>query len=397
MAAAAYDAIARAGGITVAGGVIVSPTGGPSPHPDIHATAAEHPVPGRGSGRAASLVGDVASRVAGDDIVLVLLSGGATSLVAAPMPGVTADDLAALYESLLGSGLDIVAMNAVRKRFSRWGAGRLGAALSHARVHCLVVSDVPGDDLPSIGSGPCVGDPHTARAVAGIIADSRLAHRLPATIAGYLSAAVHGTVPETPKPGDAALMAIRSTIIVSNRLALAAGARASQACGVRAIVGDGPLVGDAATCGRALALRLRERGAGADGGEMTLFLWGGETTVTLGDAVGRGGRCQELALAAAEQLAIAESRPAGHAASPMLISMLAAGTDGRDGPTDAAGALVDTFTWSRIAAAGIDPARALSTHDAYPALEAAGALVKTGMTGTNVMDVVVGVVGTGRD
>jgi len=387
------------------GGIIVAPAAGPSPSPSLKVVVGDHPEPGPGSFTAAEALARVVTQVGSGQEVWVLLSGGTTSLIGAPVPGIAPTDLATLYQLLLGSGLDIAAMNRIRKRFSRWGAGRLAHALAPARVRVLVVSDVIGDDLASIGSGPCVPDPSTAVQVRQLLEGAGLWQRIPAAARKYLADVEAGTMTETPKPGDQAFANVTLELIASNRLALEAAAKRAAELGLAPVVAETPLAGEAATAGASVAATLlhncgrysipqpeelrANRGVqvGAPGQPEKLraggrcWIWGGETTVTLGSSTGVGGRCQELALAAARALA---GRAPGTA-------LLAAGTDGRDGPTDAAGAIVDGSTWGAIAAAGRDPERDLASHNAYPALDAVGALLRPGLTGTNVMDVVMGV------
>jgi len=369
-----------------AGGVIVGPASDPPPHREIRVARGDHPEPGPGSLVAAAALAEVTARIAPEDEVWVLLSGGASSLLAAPVAGITPDELTALYRLLLGSGLDITAMNRIRKRFSRWGGGRLAAALAPARVLVFVVSDVIGDDLASIASGPCVPDPSTAADVHRSLEEAGLWDRLPAAARRLVLAAESGETAETPKPGDQAFARVSLELIASNRLALEAAARRAAELGLAPEVAETPLAGEAWATGASVAALVLQHCGRRDipqpATPTRCLIWGGETTVTLGDAPpGLGGRCQELALSAARVL---DGAPPG-------IALLAAGTDGRDGPTDAAGAIVDGETWRAAAAAGRDPARDLAGHDAYRALEAAGALLKVGLTGTNVMDVVIGV------
>jgi glycerate 2-kinase len=383
MAAAAVQTLA-AWGEEPTGGLIVAPAAGPAPHPVLRFVAGDHPEPGAGSLAAALALGETASQVRAEDEVWVLLSGGASSLLAAPVDGVTAAELRALYALLLGSGLDIVAMNRIRKRFSRWGGGRLAAALAPACVRVFVVSDVIGDDLAAIGSGPCVPDPTTAGELHEVLSRAGLWDRVPASVRRLL-ASESGKTAETPKPGDRAFARVTHELIASNRLALEAAAGRAAELGLAAEVAEAPLAGEAWSAGTRLAATLLQHCGRPDFPQPEApgrcFIWGGETTVTLGDAPpGLGGRCQELALAAARELS----------GAPSGVALLAAGTDGRDGPTDAAGAVVDGRTWTAAALAGRDPARDLAAHDAYRSLEAAGALVKVGLTGTNVMDVIIG-------
>ncbi|HTC23919.1 MAG TPA: DUF4147 domain-containing protein [Gemmatimonadales bacterium] len=368
-----------------AGGLIVSPASAASPHPALLLVVGDHPEPGPGSLAAASALGDAAARVRPDDEAWVLLSGGATSLLGAPIDGITPSQLTELYTLLLGSGLDITAMNRIRKRFSRWGGGRLAAALAPAHVRVFVVSDVIGDDLASIASGPCVPDPTSAAQVRAALESGGLWARLPAPLRDRVAAVERGEAPETPKPGDPVFARVETRLIASNRLALEAAAARCSEIGLVPRVMEPALSGEAADTGRRIAstvLSYCQHSGSQRETAATCLIWGGETTVTLGTApAGRGGRSQELALAAAERLA---TGPAP--ASPII---LAAGTDGRDGPTDAAGAIVDPGTWPAIRRSGRDPARDLATHDAYPALDAARALLRPGLSGTNVMDVVV--------
>jgi hydroxypyruvate reductase len=342
----------------------------------------DHPEPGSGSLAAATALGDVAAQVQPDDHVWVLLSGGTTSLIGAPPEGIPHHDLRDLYSVLLGSGLDISAMNRVRKRFTRWGGGKLAASLGGASVRQFIVSDVIGDDLPSIGSGPCVPDPATAAEVRLALEQAGLWPRLPGTLQSLVRHTEAGTRPETPKPDHPAFASVRTEIVSSNRRAVEAAGLRAAGLGLIVETDLAPLEGEASQAGISVAATLRNysQAPRTQGAARRCVIRGGETTVTLGTDYGLGGRSQELALAAARELA-----------GTTGISILAAGTDGRDGPTDAAGAVVDGATWPRIAAAGRDPAADLARHDAYASLDAAGALFRPGLTGTNVMDVVIGV------
>jgi hydroxypyruvate reductase len=367
-----------------AGGLIVSPTDAASPHRALRVVAGDHPEPGERSRAAARALAEETTRTAATDEVWVLLSGGATSLLGAPIDGLRPTDLNALYTLLLGSGLDITAMNRVRKRFSRWGGGRLAAALAPSRVRVFIVSDVIADDLASIASGPCVPDSSRAAEVRAALDAAGLTPRVPPALLARLDDVVAGRAAETPKPGDPVFERVETTLIVSNRLALEAIAARAARHDIAAEIAADPLAGEAAAVGRDVAARLISYARGSGMQRPRCVIWGGETTVTLGAGTcGLGGRSQELALAAARTLA-------GDDEAAARVSLVAAGTDGRDGPTDAAGAFVDRGTWDAIRGAGRDPARALATHDAYHALDAAGALLKPGLTGTNVMDVVIG-------
>ncbi len=333
--------------------------------------AGDHPVPGPRSLVAAAALERLTQRVGPDDVVLVLISGGTSALIGAPIDGIRAVDLATLHTLLLGAGVPIGRINAVRKRFSRWGAGRLAVALRHARVVPILLADVPNEDPAMIGSGPVSPDPLTAAQVERVLREAGIATRLPLSIASTLGAMRADPARETPKPDDPAFIALAEPIVRGNALALAGAAAVARQRGWHVITEPAPLHGDAAAAGHVVAHRARRAAPG------TVLLWGGETAVRLPDPHGVGGRCQQLALAAAEEFA----------ESSVPVTLLAAGTDGRDGPTDAAGAVVDEGT-------PITPTAlrdALRRCDAHPVLAAAGALLPARATGTNVMDLVVAI------
>lgn len=369
----------------VAGGIVVAPTPIDPPSGTVSVVVGDHPVPGRRSFAAAGRIADLVTRKRGVDLAIVLVSGGATSLIAAPLRGMSESDLSLVYEQLLGAGLDIHEMNAIRKRFSRWAAGRLTLALAPARSFCFAVSDVPGDDIASIGSGPCVADPTRVQTVLDSLKRVGLFDKLPPSFREYLLDTVRGVTPETPKASHPAFAHVTARVIANNAIALNAAAAAARRSGFETVLHQAPLVGEASTAGERIARDLVALRRSARQGSVHCHIWGGETTVALRGPAPPGGRCQELALAAARELAGAGDDARG-------IALLAAGTDGRDGPTDAAGAVVDENTWSAIGAAGRDASAALHAHESYDALASAGALFKPGLTGTNVMDITVGLV-----
>ena len=369
----------------IAGGVVVATEPADAPCGTVSAMVGDHPVPGRRSFAAAARIAELILQKRGMDLGIVLLSGGATSLIAAPLRGMSESDLSLVYEQLLGAGLDIHEMNAIRKRFSRWGAGRLTLALAPARSVCLAVSDVPGDDIASIGSGPCVPDPTNVHTVIASLQRVKLFDKLPPSFRQHLLDTVRGVTPETPKASHPAFAHMTARIIANNAIALNAAAGAARRAGFETTVHAAPLVGDASLAGERIARELLTLRANAGPGAVLCHLWGGETTVSLRGPAPAGGRCQELALAAARELAAAGETARG-------ISILSAGTDGRDGPTDAAGAIVDDATWSAIGAAGRDATASLRAHESYDALASVGALFKPGPSGTNVMDITIGLV-----
>lgn len=399
MAGAATAALAGRGR-TPAAGVVVAPATLQPPHPALTVAVGDHPLPGPRSLAAAESVGAVVRAVQPRDGVIVLLSGGTSSLAAAPVEGITASELRALFETLHAAGLDVRRMNLVRKRVLRWGAGRLAAALAPARVLPILLSDVPDDDPEVIGSGPCAPDGATAHDVRALLDESDLSARVPPSVLAHLEAASRDPRRETPKPGAASLAGVLAPELLGHRAAVDAAAAEARSRGLAAIVSPAPLAGEASVQGERLAeeaLRLARQLRAVAGAATTplVALHGGEPTVTLPvGGAGLGGRAQELALAAARVLASARDGDRGGASGD--VALLAAGTDGRDGPTDAAGAVVDATTWHRVRAAGRDPELDLARHDSYRALDASAALLRTGLTGTNVMDVAIALVDVPR-
>jgi glycerate-2-kinase len=366
----------RRDGRKPAGGVVVSPEPGPELDHAVGRVTGDHPLPGPGSEAAARAIEALLPAIEPDHEAWILISGGASSLIGAPIPEIPRPDFATLQAALFGAGLPIDRLNAARKRFSRLGAGRLLRGIRARLVRAFILSDVPSDDPIDIGSGPCEPDPTTAPEIASLLATALGADRIPRSVTACLDRVAAGRSPETPKPGDPIFRRRTATIVAGNRIALGHAAARARALGFEPVVAPRPIEGEAAAVGRAVAARMADEPSAGP----TAWLYGGETTVRLGPDAGLGGRCQELALAAAEILA-----------RKGLVDavVLAAGTDGRDGPTDAAGALIDADTWGRIARAGADPGAALARHDSHPALARAGALLETGPTGTNVMDLVI--------
>jgi len=370
-------AMARAAGAAarglVRGGVVVVPHDAVAPAADhVTVLGGGHPLPD-GAGAAASARLLAAVEAAGPDVlVLAVLSGGASALLEVPVPGVALEELRALTAALLAAGADIAALNTVRRHCSLVkGGGLARAARRAAGLWALVLSDVVGDDPAVIASGPTVADPTTFAEALAVLARLPPA-TVPAAIRAHLERGAAGEVAETVKPGDPVLARTETVIVGGNREAVAAAAAEARVRGYAAGVLPRPLTGDAAEAGRHLAAAILALSPSTG----AALVGGGETTVRV-VAGGRGGRCQHLALAAAVVLAGSDA------------VLIAAGTDGVDGPTDAAGACVDGGTVARARARGYDPAVALATTDSFPLLEATGDLVRSGPTGTNVADVVV--------
>jgi glycerate 2-kinase len=333
---------------------------------------AGHPVPDARSEAAARELLALAAETRPEDVFVVLLSGGASALLACPQPGLALADLAGATRALLASGAAIDEVNAVRKHLVEVAGGRLARAARAARIEVLAISDVPGDRFDVIGSGPCTPDPSTFADALAVLARRGVGGAFPAAARAHLEAGARGERPESPKPGDPALARVHATRLAGNDTALAAAAEEARRRGLAVVPLPGALRGEAREAGRRLAAL-----AGALRPSVpTVLIAGGETTVTLRGS-GRGGRSQELALAAALALAGVPG-----------VALLAAGTDGSDGPTDAAGACVDGDTVARASARGLDARAALAAHDSHSFFSGAGGVLRTGPTGTNVMDLV---------
>jgi glycerate-2-kinase len=370
-AAAAMAAAAEAvAGDRLAGGLAVTKDGHGAPLRRIALRFAAHPVPDARSEAAAREALELVGRAAPDDCLLVLLSGGASSLLACPAPGLALGDLAAATRALLAAGAEIEELNAVRKHLSALAGGWLARRARARRIEVLALSDVPGDRLDVIGSGPFAPDPTTyADALAALSGRGVLAE-VPEPVRAHLAAGVRGEREETPKPGDPAFAGVRHRVLATNRTALEAACAAAERSGLRAEALAGALRGEARDAARALVAAARA----ARGGAPVCLVAGGETTVSV-RGPGRGGRSQELALAAALEL---DGGPP--------TALLAAGTDGSDGPTDAAGAYADEGTLARARRAGLDARAALAANDSHTFFRAEGGLFVTGPTRTNVMD-----------
>lgn len=357
----------------IAGGTLTTRDGHGCDLPGVEVWEAAHPVPDtRGLAGAADALR--MARAAGPrDLVLCLLSGGASALWAAPADGVTLTDLQAVTDQLLRAGATIHELNAVRKHLSRVGGGGLARAAAPARVVTLAVSDVVGGALDVIASGPTAPDPTTFEDALEVLA--RYSLQPPPAVRARLQAGDAGEVEETAKPGDPVFHRVSAHVVACNRDALEGAAREAERLGYRARIVADDVEGEAGSVGEQVGLLVRNTLAERPAGPVALLL-GGETTVTV-TGPGRGGRNQELALALAMEI-------------EGLDGVLAAslGTDGTDGPTDAAGAFADGRTVARGYAAGVDAREALRRNDAYPFLRAAGDLIVTGPTGTNVNDLV---------
>ena len=342
-------------------GVVVTRYGHEAPTRSIRVLQSSHPVPDANSEAAARAILAAVQGLGPDDLVLALMSGGASALMELPADGVTLDDMKAVNAALLESGAPIGAMNAVRKHLSAIKGGRLAAAARPARVITLAISDVPGDDPATIGSGPTVPDPTTWADVHAIAARYRL--HLPLT-----------SGPETPKPHE---ITADVRMIATPMMALEAASRVARGRHVAPVVLGDAIEGIATEVAAGMAALASAARGNADRHDGAgVLLSGGETTVVLPPGhTGRGGRNTEFLLA----MALALDGAPG-------IYALAGDTDGIDGNQDAAGAVITPDTIGRARAAGLDPAALLAAHESYRLFDALGDLIRTGPTLTNVND-----------
>ena len=368
-AAAMARAVERAWPDAAIEGLVVTPYGHGAPTSRIRVVEAAHPVPDDAGLEAAGEVLRLAAGLGADDLMLCLLSGGGSALLAAPAPGVSLADKRAVTGELLRSGATISEINCVRKHLSAVKGGRLSAAAWPARVETLAISDVPGDDMATIASGPTVADPTTYAEARAVLEACRIAP--PRSVAAHLAAEPD----ETPKPGDARLARSRATVVTTPQAALEAAANAARDEAFHPLILSDAVEGEArevAGVHAAIARQIARRGQPAP--PPCALLSGGETTVTVSGS-GRGGRNTEFLLALALAL---NGEPGVHA--------LAGDTDGIDGNADNAGAFLGPDTLARAAAAGVDARAHLARNDSRGVFSALGDLLVTGPTLTNVND-----------
>jgi glycerate 2-kinase len=355
----------------------------PDPLPDdipsgFRAIAAAHPIPDESSIAAGRAALEFAGRAGQGDLLIVALSGGASSLMTAPADGIALADKIAVASGLMRAGASIRELNTVRKHLSAVKGGQLlRATHPQATVLSLILSDVPGDDLSTIGSGPTAADPTTWPDAIAVLKRRGLWGRAPEAVRSHLERGAAGEIEETVKRDDPILSRARNIIVGGNETALKAAALTASGMGYE-VDRSRELSGDANAAGRALAAYIcgisRPRICVIAGGETTVKVQGG----------GKGGRSQQCALAMALELA--------RNAAGRRIAAIFAGTDGIDGPTDAAGAFVGPHTIARSIEARADAEKSLARNDSYAFFKALGDLIITGPTGTNVADVFIALV-----
>lgn len=349
-------------------GFVVVKDGYVKPTTTIRLAEARHPVPDARGQAAVHQLLTTAEGAGADDLVVLLVSGGGSALTPAPAPPITLEEKQTVTRLLLAAGATIGEINAVRKHLSRFKGGQLARAAAPARVITLALSDVIDDPLDVIASGPTAPDPTTFADAVAVLQRRGVFDTTPASVRARLAAGTRGEIPETPKPADPLFDRVANVIIGNNALITGAAVERATALGLRVEFLTRALEGEARDVARQLVARARGMAPG------TCLIAGGETTVTVRGG-GSGGRCQEFALAAAIEMAGARD-----------LVALAAGTDGTDGPTDAAGGVVDGNTVSRGVAKGLDARRVLADNDAGRFLAATGDLVVTGPTNTNLLD-----------
>jgi glycerate 2-kinase len=341
---------------------------------------AGHPVPDengvRGAEEIMGLLGDADERT----MIVCLISGGGSALLVSPARGITIAEKKLITGQLLKSGAEIQELNAVRKHISRVKGGRLARLAYPAKMVSLILSDVIGDSLDVIASGPTSADPTTFSDALGVIEKYDLIAEAPGSILRVLRDGEKGLVPETPKEGDKVFERVENIVIGSNKKALAAAKEKAEELGLPVKIISEAVRGEAGEVGKWLAEKAFAEKKDGSRRNPLCMISGGETTVTVRGG-GLGGRNMELALAFAMEI----RRVGG-------ITLLSAGTDGTDGPTDAAGAFADGDTIPIAEKAGLDPAEFLQNNDSYRFFTKAGGLFKTGPTGTNVMDIQIAVI-----
>ncbi|MDH4300650.1 MAG: glycerate kinase [Nitrospira sp.] len=368
------QALERVLGPRLEDGLVIVKTGHTLPTKRIAVLEAGHPIPDRAGLHATQRLLSLVKNLGPRDLLLVLLSGGASSLLPAPVPGVTLADKQRTTRLLLRSGATINEINIVRKHLSLVKGGGL-AASTQAKIVALILSDVIGDDLGSIGSGPTVGDPSTFADAMGVLKRYRIWRSVPAAVRQYLSRGRKGTVPETLKPGSRRVRSVHHQIIGNNRIMVEAVSHSADMLGLRTIQFSTAIMGEASVAAKRVTAVAKTIAAGHRIMKRPCcVVAGGEPTVTV-TGKGTGGRAQEFAAAAACEIAGLSN-----------TWVVALGSDGTDGPTDAAGAIVSGETLARAKKLGVDLPSAVNRHDTYPALKRLRCHIHTGPTGTNVND-----------
>jgi glycerate 2-kinase len=360
------------------GGMVVVKDGHGGKTDRIKIFEASHPVPdARGVAAGQEIAAFLQENAGPKTLLFCLISGGGSALLVSPAPGVSLADKQDTTRLLLACGADIAEMNTIRKHLSQLKGGGLARLAGQSQVVSLIVSDVVGDRLDTIASGPTVPDHSTWADCRALLERYGIWNKVPAPVKERIQRGLDGELPDTPKPGDGQLAKVLNLIVAGNRQALDYAAAKAAELGYAPLILSSTIEGETYDVARMHAAIAREvRQTGHPQGPPCCLISGGETTVTLCDNPGKGGRNQEFALACALDL---EGLP--------NVLALSAGTDGTDGPTDAAGAQADGQTTFRARQEGLDPKDFLRRHDAYNFFQPLGDLIITGPTRTNVMDI----------
>ncbi|MBT8763991.1 glycerate kinase [Desulfohalobiaceae bacterium Ax17] len=360
------------------GGLVVVKDAHTLPTKKIRLLEAAHPVPDERSIRAGQeILAFVDRHRSKDTLFFFLLSGGASSLLVAPAPGITLEDKQKVTRLLLASGANIQEINAIRKHLSQIKGGRLARHLHPSTTISLIISDVVGDRLDVIGSGPTAADSSSWADCHAILTRYDLWDKLPESVQQLVLQGLKGIIPDTPFSDEECFKNVSHHIIASNRQALLAAARAASSLGYAPLILSSSIEGETKDIARvhvSIAKEILE--SGHPMAPPCCVISGGETTVSLGESYGLGGRNQEFALSAALELEGLKN-----------VLILSAGTDGTDGPTDAAGAMVTGSTTARAKKLNLDARKFLHEHDAYTFFNRTRELIITGPTLTNVMDI----------
>ncbi len=365
-------------GDLLAGGIIVTKYGhsmGGDRNSKIITYEAGHPLPDENGLKAAKDIVGVLKEADKNTLVICLISGGGSALLVAPYRGISLTDKQDVTGLLLKAGADIYELNTVRKHISAVKGGRLAEAAQPAAIISLILSDVIGDRLDMIASGPTAPDKTTYNDAYNVIQKFKLEDRLPASVAEVIGKGIRGLMPETPKHDDLVFQSVRNIIIGSNKIATDAARKAAELLEYKTTVISNELSGEASIVARELARKAFALKKTLNSGDKACLISGGETTVTV-RGNGKGGRNTELALVFGMEIKGLSG-----------ITFLSAGTDGTDGATDAAGAFVDGQTVAKAARAGLDAWEYLNNNDSYTFFSRTGDLFITGPTGTNVMDI----------
>jgi len=363
-------------------GLVTTKYGHALPTSNIRIIEAAHPVPDENCVNAVTQTIKLLKKATKDDVVICLLSGGASALWCDLPPGATLKEVQATFDQLIKSGGAIHEINTVRKHLSYFKGGQLVKACGGAAVFSFIISDVPGDDLEVIASGPTVPDASTFEDAKAILEKYKLLSLLPQSITQHIEDGIKGIIKDTPKPGDPLFLNTVNRIIGNNKMAVLEAAYMAKKLGYHVQVVDHLITGDAEIEAKTLVEFARQY----KGPKPVCILQGGETTVKV-TGTGKGGRNQHFTLAALNELNKLHQQNISDE-----ITILSGGTDGTDGPTDATGAVVDNDTLIRVLHDGLSIEDYLMKHDAYHFFEQTNSLIITGPTQTNVMDIMIAIV-----